>query len=379
MSELGYIQTLLHGADVAWKPLGEVVEFKRGGQLKPTDLIPGPYPVVTASKTETGSHSKWNFGPVSVTVTSHGAYAGYVNYWPTPIWLANNVFLLLPKSFLIPRFLFYFLKKSESKIQGLAKGGGVPYFNTGDVAPLLIPIPCPDNPGKSLEIQKEIIRILDTFTELTTELTNEVSNRKRQYNHYRDQLLSFEEGEVKWRMLGEMVKIKTGAPVSRELIAANPGPYPVINSGKEPLGYIGQWNSENDPIGLTTRGAGVGSVTYCEGKYFRGNLNYSVSIKDETNLKIRFLYHLLHHRQRQIQALCTFDGIPALNAGNLKELKIPIPPLSEQARIAAILDKFDTLTHSIREGLPREIALREKQYAHYRDLLLSFPKNESVA
>jgi type I restriction enzyme S subunit len=83
--------------------------------------------------------------------------------------------------------------------------------------------------------------------------------------------------------------------------------------------------------------------------------------------------------QRQIQALCTFDGIPALNAGNLKELQIPIPPLAEQARIAAILDKFDTLTRSISEGLPREIELRQKQYAHYRDLLLSFPKPEVAA
>jgi type I restriction enzyme S subunit len=83
--------------------------------------------------------------------------------------------------------------------------------------------------------------------------------------------------------------------------------------------------------------------------------------------------------QRQIQALCTFDGIPALNAGNLKELQIPIPPLAEQTRIAAILDKFDTLTHSISEGLPREIELRQKQYAHYRDLLLSFPKPEVAA
>jgi type I restriction enzyme S subunit len=85
--------------------------------------------------------------------------------------------------------------------------------------------------------------------------------------------------------------------------------------------------------------------------------------------------------QRDIQALCTFDGIPALNAGNLKELKIPIPyssnpekSLAEQARIAAILDKFDTLTHSISEGLPREIELRQKQYEYYRNLLLNFPK-----
>ena len=176
--------------------------------------------------------------------------------------------------------------------------------------------------------------------------------------------------------MGEVVKIKTGAAVNKEVIASNPGPYPVINSGKEPLGYLDQWNTDKDPIGITTRGAGVGSVTWQEGKYFRGNLNYSVTIIDETKLHLRFFYHLLHHMQREIQALCTFDGIPALNAGNLKELQIPIPTLAEQARIVAILDKFDTLTHSISEGLPREIELRQKQYEHYRNLLLCFPESK---
>ena len=94
-----------------------------------------------------------------------------------------------------------------------------------------------------------------------------------------------------------MVKIKTGAAINKNIIAANPGPYPVINSGKEPLGYIDQWNTENDPIGITTRGAGVGSVTWQEEKYFRGNLNYSVSIEDESKLHVRFFYHLLKPRK----------------------------------------------------------------------------------
>ena len=60
------------------------------------------------------------------------------------------------------------------------------------------------------------------------------------------------------------------------------------------------------------------------------------------------------------------------------EYLIPIPSLTEQARIVAILDKFDALTHSLTEGLPREIELRQKQYEYYRDLLLSFPKPEEV-
>ena len=126
--------------------------------------------------------------------------------------------------------------------------------------------------------------------------------------------------KVEWKALGEVCEIKTGQPVSKEIIAKLPGQYAVINSGREPLGFIDQWNTENDPIGITSRGAGVGSITWQSGKYFRGNLNYSVSVKDESELEVRFLYHLLFEIQIEIQALCTYDEIPALNSGNLKKL-----------------------------------------------------------
>jgi len=189
--------------------------------------------------------------------------------------------------------------------------------------------------------------------------------------------LSFEEGEVEWKTLGDVTIIKTGQAVNKKMISESPGDFPVINSGREPLGFINKWNTDNDPIGITSRGAGVGSITWVDGKYFRGNLNYSATIKDEQELCVRYFYHLLQKMQPEIQALCTYDGIPALNAGNLKGLRIPIPVLSEQERIVAILDKFDALTNSITEGLPREIELRQKQYAYYRDLLLSFPKPEA--
>jgi type I restriction enzyme S subunit len=66
--------------------------------------------------------------------------------------------------------------------------------------------------------------------------------------------------EVGWKPLGEVVKIKTGQSVNKEMISANLGEYPVINSGREPLGFINEWNTDNDPIGITTRGAGVGSI-----------------------------------------------------------------------------------------------------------------------
>ena len=176
--------------------------------------------------------------------------------------------------------------------------------------------------------------------------------------------------EVKWKPLGKVTDIKTGQSVSKNIIAQNPGIYPVINSGREPLGFINEWNTENDPIGITTRGAGVGSITWQEGKYFRGNLNYSVTIKSEYELNVRFLYHILLHFQKEIHNLCSFTGIPALNASELKKLEIPIPPLPVQTEIVKILDALTALTS--------ELTLRRKQYEYYREKLLSFDSLEQL-
>lgn len=178
--------------------------------------------------------------------------------------------------------------------------------------------------------------------------------------------------EVVWKTLGEVAEIKTGQTVSKNIIAENTGNYPVINSEREPLGFINTWNTDNDPIGITSRGAGVGSVTWQEGKYFRGNLNYSVSIHDSSILDTRFLYYLLLQMQIDIQALCTFQGIPALNAANLKKLSIPLPPLSVQQEIVSILDKFTQLEAE----LEAELDCRKRQYEYYRNNLLFYEGNE---
>jgi type I restriction enzyme S subunit len=106
---------------------------------------------------------------------------------------------------------------------------------------------------------------------------------------------------------------------------------------------------------------------------------------DSTKALYRYVFHWVNFNYRNIKALGQ-GARGDLNSSIIKGFKLPIPyaddpkkSLAEQARIVAVLDKFDTLTNSIREGLPREIALRQKQYEYYRDLLLSFPKPEEVA
>ena len=400
MSERGFLEKLLDGASVEWKPLRSVADILNGYAFKSSEYSESGIRVIRISDVQKGQISQKDLkfypsaakseierymlfaGDLVMSLTGNCGRVAMLSDDDLPAALNQRVACLrADRTVVLTRYLFHYFDQIsfEQEAMGSATGGGQKNMSTNWLGQYLVPIPCPEDPEKSLAIQAEIVRILDSFTELTAELTAELSARKQQYNHYRDQLLSFEDGDVEWKTLGELTKIKTGQSVNKNVIAANPGEYPVINSGREPLGFINDWNTEDDPIGITSRGAGVGSVTWKEGRYFRGNLNYAVTILDADDLDVHYLYHLLEYLQPEIKSLCTFDGIPALNAVNLKKLRIPVPPKEVQTHKAAILDKFDTLTTSLSEGLPREIKLRQQQYEYYRDLLLSFPKPEEAA
>lgn len=106
------------------------------------------------------------------------------------------------------------------------------------------------------------------------------------------------------------------------------------------------------------------------------------SISDfESRLNPDFLYHYLSSGdvKNYWESKINSSSVSNLNSDIIKALPIPIPSIDEQERIASILDKFDTLTTSLTEGLPREIELRQQQYEYYRELLLNFPKVEGNA
>ncbi|UTT40475.1 restriction endonuclease subunit S [Glutamicibacter mishrai] len=269
-----------------------------------------------------------------------------------------------------PKFLAYWFQTPDFYMQKkkLATGTKVIDVSAKKLEQVIIPVP-------PLEIQREIVRILDTFSKMEAELEAELEARKQQYEHYRHS--TFETSEsVPHVPLGNLTRIKTGSAVSKRAIEDNPGQYPVINSGREPLGFIGTFNTENDPIGVTSRGAGVGSITWCNEPYFRGNLNYAVTIRDQKTMVVRYLFHALNHLQPEIQGLCTFQGIPALNKSNLEKLLIPVPSIDEQQRIVGFLDQLDSFVNDLSIGLPAELVARRQQYKYYRDKLLTFKELE---
>jgi type I restriction enzyme S subunit len=178
--------TLSQGSGARFEKIGDLCTLVRGVELSLDDRKVGDYPLVTAGKTELARHNAFNYEKPSVTVTSHGAYAGFVNYWSNPIWLGNNVFLLEPKERVEVKFLFYSMKNQERLIQSRAKGGGVPYLNWKDIESIEIAVP-------RIETQRQIVKALDHFTELQRELESELISRRNQHRFYLDKLFEFPE------------------------------------------------------------------------------------------------------------------------------------------------------------------------------------------
>ncbi|HBS1078760.1 restriction endonuclease subunit S [Klebsiella pneumoniae] len=378
MSELSYLEKLLDGTEVEWKALGDVTSVLRGKRLTKNLLsAEEKFPVFHGGLEPLGYYNKSNRPANTVMIINVGASAGTVGYSTVDFWSSDGCFCLEHNELLNNRFLYFALIGYQSLLKSKVRVAGIPTLDAIVVNKLLIPIPCPENPEKSLAIQLEIVRVLDKFTALTAELTAELTARKKQYNYYRDQLLSFEDGEVEWVVLGNLVDINTGSKPPE--IYEKATDYDYINAGTSRSGYSDESNCEGDTVTTPSRGqGGIGYVGYQKKPFWLGPLCYKFRAIDEELLVNKYLFYFLQSRNELLLSLKKEGGVPAINKSDLVRLEVPVPPLVKQQKIVDVLDNFYTLITSITEGLPREIELRQKQYEYYRDLLFSFPKPDSV-
>ncbi|EQB9157407.1 restriction endonuclease subunit S [Morganella morganii] len=378
MSELNYLEKLLNGVEVEWKTIGDVTSVLRGKRLTKNLLsAEEEFPVFHGGLEPLGYYNKSNRPANTVMIINVGASAGTVGYSTVDFWSSDGCFCLEQNELLDNRFLYFALIGYQSLLKSKVRIAGIPTLDAIVVNKLLIPIPCPGNPEMSLAIQSEIVRILDTFTTLTAELTAELTARKKQYDYYRDQLLSFDDDEVEWKTLGDVTTITIGEFVrkDKQLQGAE---YPVYNGGRVPTGYYEGYNNDGNKIIVSARGANAGFVNKSSTPYWAGNSCYSISVRAVEQLNWMYVYYYLKQSEIRLTGIQQKGGIPAVSKKQMESFLLPIPTISVQRNIVSILDKFDVLTNSITEGLPREIELRQKQYEYYRDLLFSFPKPESV-
>lgn len=369
MSQLNFIEKLLGGVEVEWKPLGEFAKIGTGSHDTKDAIDDGDY-IFYARGRAPLKLNEFDFDETAIITAGDGVGVGKVfHYAQGKYALHQRAYRIVPSKALDPRFLYHYVVANfyqyikKTSVHASVTSLRMPMFQK-----FLIPIPCPGNPQKSLEIQQEIVRILDTFTELTTELTTELSARKKQYNYYRDNLLSFEEGEVEWKTLGQVVNIKNG----KDWKSLGLGGIPVYGSGGI-MQYVDTFVYDK-PTVLIPRKGSITNIFYVETPFWNVDTIYYTEI-DTKQILPKFFYYFM--KTIDLLALDTGAGRPSLTQAILNAIKVPLPSINEQENIVKTLDKFDTLTSSISEGLPREIKLRQQQYEYYRDLLLSFPKPES--
>ena len=399
MSHLSYLEKLLDGVDVEWTTLGNeyAVEIANSGRkpVKATLRVAGQTPYYGANNIQDYVEGYTHDGEfVLIAEDGSASLENYsIQYARGRFWANNHVHVVRGKEGLNTRFLYHYLHIVN--FIPFLSGGGRAKLTKGKLVDIPLPIPCPDNPEKSLAIQAEIVRILDAFTAMTAELTAELNMRKKQYNYYRDQLLSFEEGEVEWKTLGDENFFEVGSggtPSKSKPEYWDDGNIPWLKSescNNEPVYFANNFITE---LGLSKSsakllqkkttlialvGATIFKTAFLEFPAATNQNIASIKSKKPEAVSDKFVFYYITNLYEVLKSEMRNYGM--LNLTTLRQFRIPIPHPEEQARIVAILDKFDALTNSITEGLPREIELRQKQYEYYRDLLLSFPKPEEAA
>ena len=350
---------------VEFRELGEVCKLERGNTITSKDINDGDIPVISGGQRPAYYHNEYNRDGETITIAGSGAYAGFIMYWNRPIFVADAFSIKSQENMVIIKFVYHFLLSKQEKIYNMKQGAGIPHVYAKDVSKIKLPVP-------PMEVQREIVRILDSFTLLTAELTA----RKKQYEFYRDFLLSFDEldkngGGCELKMLGEILGYTQPANfIVNDTNYKEKFGIPVLTAGQSfLLGYtnetFGIYKALKNPTiifdDFTT------SFQWVDFDFkVKSSAIKILNNRDNQKTNFRFVYYAM----RCIKFEPTNHERYWIS--KYSKIKIPVPSLQTQQKVVDILDKFDTLVNSITEGLPREIELRRKQYEHYRELLLNF-------
>ncbi|MDD4500578.1 MAG: restriction endonuclease subunit S [Bacteroidales bacterium] len=372
---------------VEYKELGDVVVIVKGKQLNKellTDI--GTYPAYNGGISFSGFTDNYNYDENTIIISQGGASAGFVNFITTKFYANAHCYVVLPNNeVVINRYVYHFLKLNQERLTEKQHGAGIPALKTSEIAKLLIPIP-------PLPVQQEIVTILDTFTQLEAELEAELEARKKQYEYYRNELLTFGD-EVEWKTLGEVGEFIRGNGLQKkDFTQSGVG---CIHYGQI-YTYYGTFThttksfvskelakklvkvTKNDLI-ITNTSENLEDV--CKSVVWLGENEivtggHATVFKHSQNPKYLAYYTQTPMFFSEKKKLAKGTKVIDVSAKDLAKIPIPIPPLTEQEHIVSILDKFDALVNDITIGLPAEIEARRKQYEYYREKLLSFEKAE---
>ena len=289
----------------------------------------------------------------------------------------------------IPQFLYYVLSSEKFFLYDIqnSKGAKMPRGSKDAVMKFEVPLP-------HLDVQREIVRMLDSYTEsvveLQRQLTAELAARKTQYSFYRDKLLTFNT-PVEWKPMEKEF------PFIRNGFVGTVTPY--FTSEEQGVRYLEGTNihdgviSDNEIIYvskefhqkhirnelkngdiLMVQSGHVGECAVVDDKYAGANCHALIIMSNAGHCNSRFVMHYLRSTEgkSKLKKITTGGTVKHILASNMKKFMIPVPPLDVQSRIVNVLDNFEKICSDLNIGLPAEIEARQKQYEYYRDKLLTF-------
>ncbi len=418
---LPFLERLLDGEKVEWKTLGEVAELYSGlSGKKKEHFQKGNAPYVTyknifenlaidssilemVSIESNERQHAIKYGDVLITGSSENieevGMTSVVTFHPeTEIYLNSFSFGIRFHSAiqLSPEFTKYLFRSDLLRKQIMKTASGVTRFNVSKKKFSAITLPIPP-----LRVQSRIVEILDKFTQLEAELEAELEARNKQYDFYRNRLLDFAlrddlKGQVEWKTLGEVFNTRNGyTPSKANEDFWQDGTIPwfrmddirangrilydsALHITPQAVKRNGLFKANSILLATT---ATIGEHALLRQNALANQQLTNFEIKEEFRelLVPKFAFYYFFIIDEWCKANARQNNLPSVNVQKLRKEPFPLPPLSEQRRIVDILDRFDTLTNSISEGLPREIALRRKQYEYYRDALLRFPQPTPTA
>ena len=365
---------------VEHKKLNEVSEMQRGTSITRQTVNMGNIPVISGGKEPAYYCDMHNRDGETITVAGSGAGAGYLQYWTCPIFVCD-AFSIKGKECILTKFLFYYLLNMQEYIYSLKKGSGVPHLHISSIENVKVPVP-------PIEVQREIVRILDKFTELSAELSAELEARKKHYEYYKNTLLSNVDSASMACVTDLCDDIFLG--LTSKVDYVSDGGVPLVRANNMTTGILSlngvKYISEQQHQRLTKHHkAKKGDILVSKS----GTLGVVCIVDIDTEFSIyesliclhpnkriynRYLLHLLRSSQVQDAMLEKKVGnaVKHLNLLTFRKLFVPVPPLEKQKQIAYILDSFDTLYSDLAAGVAAEIEARQKQYEYYRDKLLTF-------
>lgn len=323
----------------------------------------------------------------TILMSINGTIGKIALYNREPIILGKSVAYFNVNERILKKYLYYLLQTNRSNAYYEKKLTGSTINNLGLKALREYQIPLPP-----IDVQKNIIKILDRFDKLNNDMSEglpaEIEARKKQYEYYRDTLLSFDDKAcsqivkverereltrikaIKWLKLCDIADIGTGSSNTNEALEV--GKYPFYVRSQD-VKRKDTYEFDETAIITSGDGVGVGKIFhFVEGKYALHQRAYRIHITDENVLPKYFFYYMKATFLNYIEKNSFHSSVTSVRRPMLNNYLVPVPPLEEQERIVSILDRFDKLCNDISEGLPAEIEARQKQYEYYRDKLLTF-------